>query len=535
MDNRNRLLYWLPLLLALMLVAGMYIGTRMINRHRIGILNLNHNRTSKVGDVIGYIEQDYVDSVSKMKLEEDAIIGMLEELDPHSQYFTAEEFREMNEPLVGNFEGIGVEFRIVKDSITVMHIIPGGPSEKIGIMPGDRIIRINDSLVAGIGITNKETIKQLKGERGTRVAVDVWRPRVNDVLQFTITRDVIPIYSIDVSYMVNDSVGYVKLSRFSATTPEEFDNALKELKKQGMQNLILDLRGNVGGYLKSAIMMADDFLTKNKLIVYTEGNNRPRQYAYASRRGKFEKENVIVLIDEGSASASEIIAGAIQDNDRGIVVGRRSFGKGLVQEQLELSDGSVIRLTVARYYTPTGRCIQRPYENGKEDYNNDLHERLVNGELQNPDSIHFPDSLKYYTQGGKLVYGGGGIMPDIYVPVRSGEEFVYFNKLVNKGVIYQFAFDYMDPRRENLLGKYKTVNDYVDEFWISDRMMAEFYDFAEEGGVEKDQLGIETSGERIRNLIKAYIGRNIYNNEGFYPVYNQKDPVFLRAVEEFSN
>ena len=535
--KNNRIYIYLPLILACVLIIGMFLGTKLFtvsSQADKKVFNFSSERYNKIGDVLNFIVQDYVDSVSGEKLKEDAIIGMLNDLDPHSQYISADEFQEMKEPLLGNFEGIGVEFRIVKDTITVMHIIPGGPSEKIGILAGDRIVNIDDSLVAGIGITNKETIGKLKGERETKVNVDIWRPSLKEMIQFTITRDIIPLYSIDISYMVNDSVGYIKLSKFSATTPAEFEKALKELMNQGMEKMILDLRGNVGGYLKSAISLADEFLVNNQLIVYTEGKNRPRQFAYASKRGKFEKGEVIVLIDEGSASASEIIAGAIQDNDRGIIIGRRSYGKGLVQEELELLDGSAIRLTVARYHTPTGRCIQKSYEEGREEYHKEFYERFTNGEMQNPDSIRFPDSLKYYTKNGKIVYGGGGIMPDIYIPVKSGTEYVFFNKLVNKGLIYQYAFDYYDTRRKEMHEKYKTLDKYVTEFQISDIMFNDFMDFAENKDVEKDHIGIETSGLKIRNLMKAYIGRNIYNNAGFYPVFNEKDPVFIRAVEEFT-
>jgi len=316
--------------------------------------------------------------------------------------------------------------------------------------------------------------------------------------------------------MVDDKIGYIKLSKFSATTPDEFDEAIAILKERGMQKLIVDLRGNSGGYLKSAIDLADEFLRSDELIVYTEGINRPRQFAYATKKGRFENEEVVFLIDEGSASASEIVAGAIQDNDRGMIIGRRSFGKGLVQEQLDLFDGSAIRLTVARYYTPTGRCIQKSYENGAEDYHEEYYRRFVNGEVEHPDSIKFADSLKYITSGGKVVYGGGGIMPDVYVPLRSGKEYVYYNKLINNGLIYRFAFQYTDRQRGDLEQKYAVVDDYIKDFFIDEQLFRDFVRFAEEDGIEPDKLGIKTSEEKIKILLKAFIGRNIHNDKAFY-------------------
>lgn len=534
--NRNRFVTYLPLLLALMLVAGMVIGSRWLRKPSKEpiIFSLTRPAGSKVSNVLNYIQKDYVDSVSLSDLEEEAIMAMLEKLDPHSQYFTAEELKEINESLVGNFEGIGIEFRIVDDTITVMHVIPGGPSEKTGLRAGDRIYLIDNDTVAGKKLENREVIKMLKGERGTKVKVTVKRKHVSEPLEFVIVRDIIPLYSVDVSYMVNDSIGYIKVSRFSATTPEEFSDALDVLLEKGMQKLIIDLRGNVGGYLKSAIKVSDEFLENNKLIVYTEGINRPRQMAYATRKGRFENGDVVVLIDEGSASASEILAGAIQDNDRGIIIGRRSFGKGLVQEQIDLNDGSAIRLTVARYYTPTGRCIQKPYDQGIDDYQNEFYERFSNGELQNPDSIIFPDSLRYITPLGKVVYGGGGIMPDIFVPVKTGEEFVYFNKLINKGLIYRFAFDYSDNRRDYFKDTYSSVEHYINDFQIEDDFFSKFIEFAEDEGVKKDDYGLEKTGDKIRNLLKAFIGRNIYSDEAFYPIYNQDDSVYLKAIEELS-
>jgi len=533
MNNKpNRMSVYLPVVLAFVFIAGLLLGSRFyltVPKNKSGF----HKTTSydKLDEVVHYIQQDYVDSVPLDQLEVDAINGMFRNLDPHSQYISAEELKEINEPLKGNFEGIGIEFRIVKDTIMILQVIPGGPSEKTGLKQGDRIVMINDTNVAGIKISNADVMKRLKGEKGTKVKVGIVRPGLSDLINFTITRGIIPIYSIDVSYMVNDSVGYIKLSRFSATTPEECDEALTKLKNSGMKRLILDLRDNVGGYLESAIRLADEFLGNKKLIVYTQGNNRPTQYAFATSKGIFEDQPIDILIDEGSASASEILAGAIQDNDRGLIIGRRSFGKGMVQEQMELTDGSAIRLTVARYYTPTGRCIQRPYDKGIEEYQNDFMTRLEDGELQHPDSIHFPDSLKYYTPGGKVVYGGGGIMPDIYVPIQTGDEYRYFNELINKGIFYQFAFEYTDARRDKMKNDYREAKGYINDFQIDNTLFEDFISYAEKNGVKRDTTGLKSTGPLIRTLIKALIGREIYSDEAFYPIYNQTDKIFQKALQ----
>jgi len=450
-NNSKRSIY-LPIALAVAVVLGFFLGVKLapISSSGDNVLFINPNKYNKVNDVINYVEQDYVDSLSRSDLEKLAIDGILESLDPHSSYITADEFNTVNDPLTGNFEGIGIQFRIEKDSITVIHTIPGGPSEKVGLMAGDRIVTINDSLIAGVGLTSEGAVKLLKGPRGTEVNVGVKRKNREGLVDFTIIRDVIPTWSVDYSYLVDSSTGYIKVSRFAATTYDEFVEAMDKLIDKGMDRLILDLRGNYGGYLKAAIQMSDEFLEDDVLIVYTEGKNRPNNYAYATKKGMFENNEVVVLIDEGSASASEIVAGAIQDNDRGTIVGRRSFGKGLVQEQLNLPDGSALRLTVARYHTPTGRNIQRPYELGSDDYYTEFMERYVNGEMENADSIHFDDSLRYVTPGGKVVYGGGGIMPDVFVPIRNGEEYEYYDRLVRRNIIFRFAFEYTDSHREHL-------------------------------------------------------------------------------------
>jgi len=523
---------YLPIVFALVMILGMWAGIKLSpqNNDHGGMFASPGERYNKVSDLMNYIMGNYVDSVSKEDLSEDAIEGILKDLDPHSQYISADVLSEVNEDLLGNFEGIGIQFRIESDSITVIQTIPGGPSEKVGLLAGDRIVAVGDSLLAGVGINNEGAIRMLKGPRGTEVDIKVFRRGVTELLDYTIIRDVIPTYSVEVAYMPSNTIGYIKVSKFSATTYDEFARALKALINRGMEALVLDLRGNTGGYLQAATQMADEFLEADNLIVYTEGNNRPRSYAYATRKGQFENQSLVVLINEGSASASEIIAGAVQDNDRGMIIGRRSFGKGLVQEQLSLPDGSAVRLTIARYYTPSGRCIQRPYENGTDDYYNSFYERFHNGEIQNADSIHFNDSLKYTTSGGRTVYGGGGIMPDIYVPYNAEDYPEYYNKLLDRGLIFRFAFKYTDTHRE-ALNKYETFEAFDSGFQISNSMFNDFLAYAEDMGVGKEARGIRESRNRIKTLMKAFIGRNLFDDDGFYPIYHHIDETFLRAME----
>lgn len=533
MTNNSRKIYiYLPLLFAIVLIIGVFLGMKLIPVKSTdnNFFSINLKKYNKINDVIYYIENSYVDSVNKDDLMEKGIIGMLRSLDPHSQYISVEDFNEINDPLEGNFEGIGVQFRMIRDTITIINTIPGGPSESVGLLAGDRIVKIEGELVAGVNFPEDDVKKQLKGPRDTEVNISVYRWGEPALLDFTITRDVIPTYSVDISYIVKDSIGYIKVSTFSETTYDEFVDALKKLKEKGMNKLIIDLRGNAGGLLTGAINMADQLLKKGQLIVYTEGRNRESEYAFAKHTGLFEEGPLVILIDESSASASEIIAGAIQDNDRGTIVGRRSFGKGLVQEQLGLIDGSAIRLTVSRYHTPTGRCIQKSYENGLEDYYLDFHRRLENGELENADSIQFNDSLKYKTPKGKVVYGGGGIMPDVYVPVKTGEQYRYFNELLNRDLIYLFSFDYTDRHRKEL-NKFDGPHQFDKNFSITNRMFNDFLKYAEDNGVPKDEEGIKVSEERIRNLIKALIARNIFDDKGFYPIYLRTDSTFVKGVE----
>lgn len=471
-----------------------------------------------------------MDSVSRNDLTEHAIEGILDNLDPHSTYIPAEDFMEVEDQLHSNFEGIGIQFRVEKDTIMVIQVISGGPSEKAGLLAGDRIVKINDSIVAGTGISSNGAVKLLKGKRGTEVTVSVLRRGLASLIDFKIVRDVIPTYSIDISYMVNDSIGYIKLSRFAANTYEEMVSAMNQLISQGMSHLILDLRDNTGGYLQAAIKISDEFLADKKLIVYTEGNSRPNNYAYATNRGIFEDYDVVVLINESSASASEILAGAIQDNDRGIIVGRRSFGKGLVQEQLNFNDGSAVRLTVARYHTPTGRNIQRPYDHGSKEYYEELHQRFISGEMENPDSIAFADTIKYYTPGGKVVYGGGGIMPDVYVALKAEEKDKLYNLLNRQNLVFRFAFDYTDKNRADLQ-HFKTVDDFITNFKVDDALFRQLLDYIKDQGIPYTMQELNDSREKMKILLKAYIGRNLLDDAAFYPIYHEVDKIFIIALD----
>lgn len=531
-----RYIVYIPIFIALALIAGIFVGTRLVHVSVVGsgASFLQPTRYQKVNDVIQYILQDYVDPVSKETLEKDAIDGILKKLDPHSQFITAEDFNEVNDPLLGAFEGIGIQFRMEKDTCTVIQTITGGPSERAGLKAGDRIVMVDDSLVAGVKMNDRDMVRLLKGEKGSKVKVGIYRRNVAGLIDVVITRDVIPTYSIDIAFMVNDSVAYIKLSKFSATTHQELLKAMNRLDNEGMKKLIFDLRGNSGGYLQAAIKVADEFLEQKQIVVYTEGHNRPRQIAFASGKGSWKNLPLVILIDEGSASASEIIAGAIQDNDRGLVIGRRSFGKGLVQEQLNLFDGSAIRLTVARYFTPTGRSIQKPYENGSEDYYHDFQHRVASGELDDPNNIKFADSLRFTTSGGRIVYGGGGIMPDIFITLDRDENLRYYNAVANQGLIYQFAFDYTDAQRERL-GSYKKIEDYRRNFQISEAMFNEFVAYAAAQGVQNEWGNPSKSKERIVQMIKAFIARNIFDDAGFYPIYLETDKGFLKAKDVINN
>ncbi|MCF8372122.1 MAG: S41 family peptidase [Bacteroidales bacterium] len=518
----------MPIILALMLVVGIYIGNGLKVENESSQFFI-YPQTNKLNALLNYIEEEYVDSVSKNKLIEGAIPVILEELDPHSVYIPAEDLQETNESLQGNFDGIGIEFNILTDTVIVINTIVGGPSEKVGLMAGDRIVMVDDSLIAGIGLSSNDVVKLLKGPGGTKVKVGIMRKNEPEIIDFEIIRDKIPMFSVDVAYMVDDSTGYLKMSKFSKNTYEEFIDAIKKLKAGGMQNLILDLRGNGGGFLDVAVNISNEFLDAGKLIVYHEGKARPKRESFSNANGMCINNKLVVLIDEQSASASEILAGALQDNDRGIIVGRRSFGKGLVQEQTQFPDGSALRLTVARYYTPTGRCIQRPYGNGTFDYYHEVVGRFEQGEFYDADSIRVADSLKYFTPKGKVVYGGGGIIPDIFVPVDTSGISDYFTRVRNRGYIYQFAFDYADQHREKLseFKNYKELAKYLKR----KKLLNEFVAYTEKKGVKGKPDDIRYSTELINTLIIGQIVRNIFNDEGFYPIIQDVDMTLKKAIE----
>ncbi len=500
-----------------------------------GISQEFYESAFKLGRVIDYIDRYYVDSVNEDKLVEDALRNMLKDLDPHSSYISSKEVKEMNEPLQGNFEGIGISFNILDDTIFVISTISGGPSERVGLQAGDRIVKVDGKNVAGIGITTNDVFSLLRGNKGTKVNVSILRRKTAGLLEFTIVRDKIPIYSIDASYKIGDDIGYIKLNRFSLTTMSEFDSAMKALQKEKINSLILDLTGNGGGYLEIAFELADEFLNDRKLIVYTEGLHSPKREYFASENGAWEKGNLVVIIDEGSASASEILAGAIQDWDRGIIIGRRSFGKGLVQKPFPLPDQSEIRLTVARYYTPTGRLIQKPYNNRK-DYDLDILNRYVSGELTNKDSIHFPDSLKYRTLlRSRTVYGGGGIMPDIFVPIDTSYFTDYYRYLIRRGVLNQFILTYVDENRVLLNSQFPTFNAFRTEYTITPELFEKLVDYAKSQDIEPVEKDLEISEEQLKLLMKAYIARDIWSSNEFFQILNSSDKKVTRAVDIMKN
>ena len=475
----------------------------------------------------------YVDTTSETKLVEDAIVGMLEKLDPHSTYMDPEETKQMNEPLQGNFDGIGIQFNVLTDTVYVIQVIPGGPSEKVGLMAGDRIIEVNDSLIAGVKMKTSDIMKRLRGPKGSEVRVKVKRGDRPELIEYRIVRGKLPVYSLDAAYMADKQTGYIKLNRFAASSANEFREALEKLRKTGMKNLILDLQGNGGGYLNIAIELADEFLEKQRLIVYTKGSKQPREEAHSTARGQFQNGRLVILVDESSASASEIVTGAIQDWDRGVVVGRRTFGKGLVQKPIPLPDGSMIRLTVSRYYTPTGRCIQKPYERGNLDaYHHDLIDRYNKGELMSADSIHFPDSMKYQTLvTGRTVYGGGGIMPDVFIPVDTTRYTDYHRKLVAAGVVNRVAMNYMDRHRAELTKKYPTFAAYKQSFRVDDELLNELTLMGQQDKIELVAEEFERSKALIALQVKALIARDLFDMAQYFQIINEDNPSYLKALE----
>ncbi len=526
-NNNSKKSVFLPLFLALAVICGILIGFFLPKENNIPQHSNLRSRNDKLTSILNIIEANYVDSVNRNELVDASIPAMLKKLDPHSVYIPAKDLTRANEPLQGNFDGIGISFNVLTDTILVINTIPGGPSEKVGILPLDKILYVNDSLVAGKGISDDNVLGMLRGPRGTVVRVKILRKGHTDLLSFDITRNKIPIYSVDVSYMVNGNTGFIKINNFAITTFDEFMKGLRELKALGMTKLILDLRGNSGGIMEAAIQIADQFLKEGQLIVYTKGHTQPRNEARATGNGEFETGDLVVLIDEWSASASEILAGAIQDNDRGTIIGRRSFGKGLVQEPFQFTDGSGMRLTIARYYTPTGRSIQKPYNKGFDEYFDDLNSRYTRHEFERSDSIHFADSLKFTTPGGRTVYGGGGIMPDKFVPVDTSGVSTYFMKV--RPLIYQFALKYTESNRE-ILKKY-TESGELEKFLNKQGLLDQFTRYASANKIKPDPEGIKTSGKIIHIQLKGYIARNILDNKGSYPIWEQLDTTLRFAIK----
>lgn len=520
----------LPVLLAVTLAIGILTGATVVDPK-----SKNNSITSnylKFREIITYIERDYVDDVDQDKLVEGAINHMLAELDPHSVYIPAEESKLAKSQLEGEFDGIGVEFNIIKDTIYVVAPLSGGPSEKVGIQSGDKIVKVDGKNIAGTKITNKDVFNLLRGPKGSKVDLGIKRRDSEQLLDFEVIRDRIPQYSVDVRYMVNSEIGYMKVSRFSANTYEEFKEALTDLKDQGMKKLVLDLQGNPGGYMDRAINMADEFIAGNKMIVYTDGKQeRYDSEAKAFKKGIFEEGPLIILIDEGSASASEIVSGAIQDNDRGIIVGRRSFGKGLVQMPIDLEDGSELRLTISRYYTPSGRSIQKPYDSEDSNYSMDIMNRYEHGELFNPDSIKFVDSLKYKTSKGRVVYGGGGIMPDYFVPFDTTMNSTYLNKLFTSNAFREYTLNYYEANKDKL--HQMKYEDFRNSFSVTESMLKDLIGLAEKSDVAFDELEFNRSKPLLKTYVKAYLARSVWNNEGYYPIINETNEVFQEALNLF--
>ena len=516
----KKILFALPLCLAITLTStaqrGMPQGMQKLLNAEYAIASL------------------YVDTVNEDKLIEEAIKGMLESLDPHSSYTDAKETKELEEPLQGEFSGVGIQFNMNKDTLYVIQTIPGGPSERVGIIAGDRIITVNDTTIAGVKMKNSDIQKRLRGKKGTQVTVQVKRAGVKELITFRITRDNIPLHSIDASYMLDEQTGYMRISRFGAKTHEEMIEAMKDLKKQGMTQLIMDLSDNGGGYLNAAIDMCNEFLERGQLMVYTEGENSPRNEANANGWGDYKDLHMVVMVNQYSASAAEIFAGAMQDWDRAVVVGRRTFGKGLVQRPFRFDDGSMMRLTVARYYTPSGRCIQKPYDRGdKKAYEKELLDRANVGEYYSLDSIQFNDSLRYTTRlNGRTIYGGGSVMPDVYVPIDTTEYTTYYRDLMAKGITNQYAISYVDKNRKSIAKRYKTVNDFDNGFIITDEMMRDFIALGEKDSVKYDEEKYRTSEALLKDIIKGLIARDVYGNASAYSVIiNHRNRDLKAAIE----
>lgn len=519
----------LPLYIAIAICVGVFIGANMAGTPKSSSSNFMQSLT-KFRQVLTYIENDYVDEVDSDQLVENAIKSVLKDLDPHTSYIPPKDLALIQSRLEGNYEGIGVEFNIFKDTIHVVSPLSGGPSEKLGIKAGDKIVRVDGANVASVGMTNQKVVDMLRGPGGSEVTVSILRNGEDELIDFTIERDVIPQYSVDVSYMVDEEIGYIKIARFANSTYLEFKEALLKLQDQGMKNLVIDLTGNPGGYLNRAVQIADELLAGRQMIVYTDGKEkRYTEEHFSGEEGDFEEGSVVIMLDEGSASASEIVAGAIQDHDRGIIVGRRSFGKGLVQLPLDLTDGSELRLTISRYYTPSGRSIQKNYENGNlDDYYREAYERYESGELYSPDSIKVNDSLVFRTDKGRIVYGGGGITPDYFVPLDTAQNSRYLNRLFSTNSMQEYTLKYAQDNNEKL--ESMGLQSFQDSFEVTDEMLNDLVALAEGNKLTFAERDFNKSKKLLRQLTKAYIARGIWDNDGFYPIFNEQDEIFQKAI-----
>lgn len=528
MNKNKRLGIWLPVIIAASIALGIFIGNYyfVISQGK----RQTYSRGNKINAILDIIDQQYVDTVNMVDLVEGTIPKIFSELDPHSVYISAADAQIANEELEGSFSGIGVSFNMQTDTILVINVIPGGPAEKAGLLPFDRIITINDSVYAGNNTSQAQIMKTLRGEKNSTVKLGIKRGNEKDLLYFDVTRGDVPVNSVDVAYMLTKDIGYIKVSKFGRTTYNEFLTAIAQLKQEQAASFVIDLRGNTGGYMDAAINMINEFMPEGRLIVYTEGKAFPRRDVYANGTGTCKDVPIVVLTDEISASASEIFAGAIQDNDRGLIIGRRTYGKGLVQAPIPLSDGSELRLTIARYYIPSGRSIQKTYELGKTDeYDQDIYNRFMHGEFDSADSIKVDDSLRFETMEGRVVYGGGGIIPDIFIPRDTSGITSYFSSVVSSGVIYQYALEYSDRNRERFstFKNYKELYNYLQQ----QPLLEDFTDYAVTKGIKKRPMLINVSARLIENHLQAYIIRNFFDEAGFYPIFLKDDPSLQKAIK----
>ena len=527
--KRNRLIIWIPLLIAATFIAGLYFGSGINNTQNI-------SGNNKFNSILSLINNEYVDHVNMDSLIEETIPELLSHLDPHSTYIPAKDLKAVNDELDGTFSGIGISFMLKNDTISIIEVLSGGPSEKVGLMPGDRIVSVDDSIVAGKNFTNEKVHSILRGEKGSQVKLGIKRNTAKETLHFDLIRDDIPVTSVDAAYIIAPEIGYIKVNKFGRTTYNEFLTSMTQLRNEGAQKYIIDLRGNGGGFMEMAILMANEFLPDDNIIVFTKGRTKRESISTVSDgNGSFYDSEVVVLIDEYSASASEILAGAIQDNDRGLIIGRRSFGKGLVQRQTELPDSSALRLTVSRYHTPSGRCIQKEYTPGKtNDYDYDIINRFNHGEAFNADSIKLNKSLEFTTAHGRKVYGGGGIMPDVFVPNDTSGITNYYLKIANAGLLQKFAFDYCDTNRDKL-NQSEDANDLLNKLPSDETLLQSFVKYATQNGIPARWYYINISSALIVNQIKSLIARDILGSQSFYHIYNTQDNCVQKAISELKN